>query len=79
MGVSARREVGDSPAEDEEDQGVCRSDSWQMQKQADGSGTHTSPRRAPEQPFFFVLRTACCALRVRKPMRRVLDDCHTHE
>lgn len=43
MGLSARREVGDSPAEDEEGQGVRRSDSWTMQKQADGCGTRTQP------------------------------------
>lgn len=43
MGLSARREVGDSPAEGEEGQGSCRSDAWTMQKHADGCGTRTQP------------------------------------
>lgn len=43
MGLSARREVGDSPAEGDESQGSCRSDSWTMQKHADGCGTRTQP------------------------------------
>jgi hypothetical protein len=70
-GPSAPREVGDSPAEGDEGQGVRRPDSWAMQKQADGSGTRTSPRNAFEARF---CRTAICNTCGMKPTSKDVDD-----
>lgn len=76
MGLPARREVGDSPAEGDEGQGSCRSDSWTMQKHADGCGTRTQPPQC--------LRVGSlqhCQLHSlqneAKPMRESVDDWHT--
>lgn len=75
MGLSARREVGDSPAEGEEGQGSCRSDAWTMQKHADGCGTRTQPPQCLRVAF---CSTANCILSGMKPMIDVVDEWHTY-